>query len=229
MSVREIAVLSVSAALIAMGAVCGYRLLQFKNHLLGCEWFILAISSACGALFIVGHVPLAGSLVHFFDLFSRLFGVPLIAGIGLLRVTHDYETSKRVEYLVCAGSLLISALLFGHSKFADFSEAILAAETMAYVAFSLLMVLLTYQCFQYRLMGHGLAMVGAIAFNVWVATFGDILELAPHDHMPGRVDEFVLTHLSWTFAFGELYLVYVALADAKGIALTYPFRASRPS
>jgi hypothetical protein len=217
---RELAVLLSAGSVVLVGAYCGYRFQLLRNYLLGYEWYILAISSACGIAFSIGHMPVAGSFLHFFDLFSRLFGIPLIAGVGLLRVTHDYEPPKVWNFVLFAGSVAISVGLFNHPRFAEFAEPIVVAETIAYVAFTLLLLVLTYQCFKFGLTMHGFVMLGAIAFGVYTGAFGDFLELAPDDNLPTRMSEFVLAHLSWSVAFGEIYLVYVALAKAKGLSLT---------
>lgn len=216
---REFWMLFASAALVFVGVVFGRKFIKLRNYLLGYEWYILAISSTSGAVFAFGHVQAAGALWHYLDLFSKLLGIPLIAGLGLLKVTHGYEPSKRVDVAAFVGSIVATGVLVAHPEWAD---ATLVAVWVASAGYTVILLMLTWQCFKYKLKREGWLLVTVIAVNLYVAGFEDFLVLAPSDHMPVKLSEFVMAYLTWSVSFALTYLFYVSLARAKGMPLPGP-------
>lgn len=218
---REFWTLFASAALVFVGVYYGRKFIKVRNYLLGYEWYILALSSTSGAVFAFGHVQAAGTLWHYLDLFSKFLGIPLIAGLGLLKVTHGYEPSKLVDVAVFLGSIVVTVVLFNHPEWA---EPTLWAIWAASAVYTVILLMLTYQCFKHGLKREGWLLVIVIAVNLYVAGFEDFLALAPGDHMPVHLFGFVTAYLTWSVSFGLTYLFYVSLARAKGLPLPEPDR-----
>ena len=213
---REFWTLFASAALAFVGVFYGRKFVKMRNYLLGYEWYILALSSTSGAVFAFGHVQAAGTLWHYLDLFSKLLGIPLIAGIGLLKVTHGYQPSKQTDIALFLGSIFVTWALFVHPEWA---EPTLWAVWAASAFYTVVLLMLTYQCFKCGLKREGWLLVFVIAVNLYVAGFEDFLVLSPGDHMPVKLFEFVMAYLTWAVSFALTYHFYVALARAKGIAV----------
>jgi len=95
--------LFVAADLLMIGAgfYAGWRFLRdYDNYLLGLEWLVVASS---GVNFLIwalrGGDPhsLQFDVAFFLDAFSRSIGITLIAVVGLMRVTHGYKPSAKVD------------------------------------------------------------------------------------------------------------------------------------
>lgn len=94
----------------------GIKILRrYNNHLLTLEYLVVACSATNFLLWSLlgGHKssPLY-NLAYAFDAFSRSFGITLILVIGLMRVTHGYRPSPKVEW-GAFGLALAGALVFG--------------------------------------------------------------------------------------------------------------------
>ena len=218
---REFWTFFASAALVFVGVLYGYKFLRLRNYLLGYEWWILAVSSSSGVLFAFWQVQAAGTLWHFLDLFSKLFGIPLIAGLGLLRVTHDYEPAPAVDAAVFAGSIIGSVYLFLHPELGRATEM---AVLVANGGYGVVLSILTYQLFRYGLRFQGFLLMCTMALNIYVSLFEDFLVLASGDHMPVHLSKFVTASLTWSVSFWLTYVFYVSLARAKGMTLARPGR-----
>lgn len=223
---REFWTLFASAALVFVGVYFGRKFIQLRNYLLGYEWYILALSSTSGAVYAFWNVQAAGTLWHYLDLFSRLLGIPLIAGLGLLKVTHGYEPSKLTDLVVFIGSIVVTVVLFNHPEWA---QPVLWAIWATSAVYTVILLTLTYQCFRHRLLREGWLLVTVIALNLYVAGFEDFLALSPDDHMPVYIFEFVTAYLTWSITFGLTYLFYVSLARAKGLRMPGLERQGAPA
>lgn len=113
--------------MIVGGYWAGWKFIkQYRNYLLGIEWFIIATS---GVNFLVwalrfpedkeaGAASLQYSAAFFLDAFSRSVGVTLLLVVGLLAVTHRYKSSMAVDVAIFV--LGIGAGLYlGQPKFQD--------------------------------------------------------------------------------------------------------------
>lgn len=113
--------------MIAGGYWAGWKFIkQYRNYLLGIEWFIVATS---GVNFLIwafrfpqdkeaGEASLQYSLAFFLDAFSRSVGITLLLVVGFLAVTHRYKSSIVVDVAILA--LAVGAGLYlGQEKFQD--------------------------------------------------------------------------------------------------------------
>lgn len=116
-----------SVIMIVGGYWAGWKFIkQYRNYLLGIEWFIIATS---GVNFLIwafrfpedkaaGEASLQYSFAFFLDAFSRSVGITLLLVVGFLAVTHGYKSSKAVDVVIFA--LGIGAGLYlAQPKFRD--------------------------------------------------------------------------------------------------------------
>ncbi|MDQ4114619.1 MAG: transporter [Actinomycetota bacterium] len=113
--------------MIAGGYWAGWRFIkQYRNYLLGIEWFIIATS---GVNFLIwalrfpedkeaGEASLQYSLAFFLDAFSRSVGVTLLLVVGFMAVTHRYKSSKVVDVAIFVVGIG-AGLYLGQPKFHD--------------------------------------------------------------------------------------------------------------
>ena len=101
--------------MIFAGFFGGWLLLRrYGNWLLGLEWIVVATS---GTNFLIWAL-LGGdegsvlyNIAYFFDAFSRSIGITLILVLGLMRVTHLYRPSIKVEVGVFALGIVAALYL----------------------------------------------------------------------------------------------------------------------
>lgn len=113
--------------MIVAGYWAGWRFIRdYKNYLLGIEWFIVATS---GVNFLIwalrfpedkeaGEASLQYSFAFFLDAFSRSIGITLLLVVGLMAVTHRYKSSLKVDALILALGIGLG-LYLSQSTFQD--------------------------------------------------------------------------------------------------------------
>lgn len=103
MEIKEALALLSSVFLIVCGVVYGLKYVRVrKNYLLGFEWLIVAISASNLLFFLLTGFEPSYSISFFLDAFSRAFGVPIVAVLGLMAVTHNYKPSVAKDIVVFA-------------------------------------------------------------------------------------------------------------------------------
>ncbi|UZX04715.1 transporter [Arthrobacter sp. CDRTa11] len=120
MSIRELLFAVADVWMIAVGFTYGIKFIRnHKNYLLGIEWIVVATS---GTNFLIygllkaGHDSPMYTFAYFLDAFSRSIGITLILVLGLMKVTHRYKPSAKVDVGVFAFATVVGLLL---SQFAD--------------------------------------------------------------------------------------------------------------
>ena len=117
--------------MIAGGYWAGWKFIkQYRNYLLGIEWFIIATS---GVNFLIwafrfpedkeaGEASLQYSFAFFLDAFSRSVGITLLLVVGFLAVTHRYKSSIAVDVAIFAIGIG-AGLYLAQPKFRDHVDA----------------------------------------------------------------------------------------------------------
>lgn len=97
--------------MIVGGYWAGWRFIkQYRNYLLGIEWFIIATS---GVNFLIwalrfpedkeaGEASAQYAFAFFLDAFSRSVGITLLLVVGFLAVTHRYKSTVAVDVVIFA-------------------------------------------------------------------------------------------------------------------------------
>ena len=98
---KDLLFIAADLLMIGAGLYAGWRFLRdYNNYLLGLEWLVVGSS---GVNFLVWAIrggdphSLQFDVAYFLDAFSRSIGITLIAVVGLMRVTHGYKPSARVD------------------------------------------------------------------------------------------------------------------------------------
>lgn len=140
---KEMLFLLADLWMIGVGFYYGWKFIRrYHNYLIGLEWIVVATS---GSNFLIWSL-LGGStdsplypVAYFFDAFSRSVGIPLIAVLGLMRVTHRYRASVRVEVGAFALAIVVGLYLGqfrGHDFYAGPATYYVIANGLATVFFA---------------------------------------------------------------------------------------------
>jgi len=93
------------------GFFYGWKFVKKGNYLVGIEWMILGTSSSNAMFYFMTQFPPSFHIAHFFDAFSRAFGLPIVAVAGLMILTHGYRPSIRADISYFVGSALATVVL----------------------------------------------------------------------------------------------------------------------
>lgn len=206
----SLAFLAADATMVAAGCIYGLKFLKQRNLLLGFEWLIVGLSGANFFAYFLTGSPVVYSVSYFFDAFSRAFGFPVIAVVGLMAATHRYKPSAWLDaglFIACfAGAWVLVAV-----------DAVAPAKPWFYLAmWSAYSVFLCY--FMARLWragqtGHALGLLLVMLTSQAIATVYDFY------HLPGDDNEHTLFYIlalsTWAFSLIETYHAYGALQRAE--------------
>jgi hypothetical protein len=208
-SLRDIVILISLAAMVVVGWYYGYRFLKLKNDILGVEWMIIGFSATC---FFVNRLGLSESSVEitwFLDLFSRLIGIPILGTIGVMKVTHGRDFTRRQEIWMFAIGLLVSAAF----KVSSALQAMLPVLYLVLgVAFLALVAYMAYQAFKRGLRMHGWLMVVAVLLNLGVALLQDFAKL-PDENTAIFFNQLVIEGFVWAFGLAAMFYTYEAMQN----------------
>jgi hypothetical protein len=114
-------VLVISSVLLALSSfVFGWKFMTKRNYLLGLELWVVGVSATNAVGFFATGSPVSYEISHFFDAFSRGFGMPVIAVAGLMAITHGYKPSIRQDVLVFVACFAGTFVLVGADFIAGF-------------------------------------------------------------------------------------------------------------
>ncbi len=210
MEIKEVLALLASVFLIVCGVVYGLKYVRVrKNYLLGFEWLIVAFSASNLLFFLLTGFGPSYSISFFLDAFSRAFGVPIVALLGLMAVTHGYKPSLAKDIMIFAAAFAATFVLV----LADFVKGPLPYFYLfmwfCYTAY------LAY--FTWRLLRAGEAMHAAL--NA-LATAAALAIAIVYDFFPIPGDDdkmvFMIYALTvWGCQIVQQYYAYGALERAK--------------
>ncbi|HCF5750998.1 TPA: hypothetical protein NIH39_002090, partial [Pseudomonas aeruginosa] len=98
--------------LVISGLFYGAAFIRRKNYLLGLEFLIVGISASNFTTFIATGWQANYNIAIFLDAFSRGVGVPVIATLGLMAVTHDYKPSPAKDILIFVAGFAATGVYF---------------------------------------------------------------------------------------------------------------------
>jgi hypothetical protein len=198
-------------AMVVAGLVYGVKFLKKRNYLLGLEWLIMATSGSNFLVYFFTNSPTVYSISYFFDAFSRAFGFPVIAVMGLMAVTNNYKPSALLDVAVFAASIIGSIILVAVGF-------IVPAKPYIYiVAFTGYAVFLAY--FAKKLMDagqvlHALLTILVLLSSLTIAYMDDFYKI-PGEETNVVLNFYFLALLTWAYMLVELYYAYRALERAK--------------
>lgn len=210
METKEALALLSCAFLIFSGVIFGVKFVRrHKNYLIGFEWLIVAFSASNLLVFLLTGWEVNYSISYFLDAFSRGFGVPIVATLGLMAVTHNYKPPISKDITIFAVTFAATFVLV----MADFVKGPLPYFYV--IMWSGYTVYLAYFAWQLLRLGelmHALLTALGAAAGLAVAIVYDFFPI------PGDNDkmEFMIYALTtWGVTIIQLYYAYGVLARAK--------------
>lgn len=221
MPIREALFAAADIWMIAVGLVYGIKFIRnYRNHLLGIEWLIMATS---GTNFLIYGLVHAGpdspmySIAFFLDAFSRSIGFTLILVLGLMRVTHRYKPSVAVDTGAFAIAAIVGFVLFHFSE-----ELGTPGKVVFLICAALTSVYLVYFARRLWAIGerrHARWVAAATACNLVVAAIYDFV------HLPGDDADhtifYTIALTTWGLAMFTIYRAYRAF-DGRLAATSVP-------
>ncbi|WP_044875354.1 hypothetical protein [Pseudomonas sp. LFM046] len=213
MELRDVLALLTCALLVISGATYGIKFLRRRNFLLGLECLIVAFSATNFLIYLLTESEISYSISFFCDAFSRGFGIPIVAVLGLMAVTHDFKPSAFKDAAIFAVTFAGTFVLIK----ADFMVKPLPYfYVIMWTAYS---VYLAYFICKLASMGeklHALGLTVAAVFGLAVACIYDFFPI------PGDDTKMVFLTLAlstWAFMMMQMYYSYLAFERAKAQAV----------
>lgn len=205
-------ILMLSSALLALSSFFyGWKVVRKRNYLLGLEMWIVGTSATNAIGFFSTGNAVSYEVAHFFDAFSRGFGIPIIAVAGLMAITHGYKPSIRQDVAVFVVAFALTFVLVG----ADFIAGVLPYYYLT--MWILLSIYLVY--FIKRLLEIGetlraLAVGVALVTSLGIAVIYDFFKI-PGEETNVFFNFYTLALCSWAYFMPAIYYGYCALERAK--------------
>lgn len=210
MDARTISLCVGAFALAFSGFLYGTKFIKKGNYLIGVEWYILAISSTNAFFFFITLNPSLYAISHYFDAFSRAFGLPILAVAGLMALTHDYKPSVKqdVIWFAVAGALTFVLI---------FTPALAGVLPYFYVVMwtpaALYLAYFAGKLWQYGEKGQALGIVAVIVTESIIAGIYDFYKI-PGEETNVILNFFTIALFVWAFLAMQIYYGYCALERA---------------
>ncbi|OWJ88964.1 hypothetical protein B6S59_31985 [Pseudomonas sp. A46] len=209
MELKEILALLSCVLLILSGVVYGTKFVRKRNFLLGFEFLIVAFSASNFLIYLLTEIQINYDISFFLDAFSRAFGIPIVAVLGLMALTHDYKPSAFKDVLIFAitfaGTFVLISADFMAQPLPYFYVVMWAAYTL-YISYFII-----------RLIGlgeklHAIGMTLSALLGLAVACIYDFVPI-PGDE--SKVIFLTIALSSWAYMMVQQYYAYLAFERAK--------------
>lgn len=214
MDPRDLVFLLACALLLTTGYIYGYKFLRKRNYLLGLEWLVVAFSATNFLAFGLTESEVAYFISYFCDAFSRGFGIPIIAVMGLMSVTHGYKPSILVDIVAFVLAIAGTFVLIS----AEFLSPLLPYFYVGmWALFSIYLLYFAKRLLGAGVTGHAIAVVAALIAGQAIACIYDFYKI-PGDETNIVFNFYVLALVTWSFLIAVSYHAYCALersTDAK--------------
>ncbi|GAA5562093.1 MULTISPECIES: hypothetical protein [Acinetobacter] len=194
------------------GWIYGAKFIKKNNFLLGLEWWIIAFSATNFVSYMLTGWEVSYSITMFLDSFSRSFGMPIIAVLGLMALTHNLKPSTLNEVILFAVAFAGTFVVFT----ADFFNEL--RPYFYVIMWSIFTIYLCYFIFRLAQAGeklHAFATTITAVFGLAVAIVYDFFPI------PGD-DTFMIfmtwAFITWTYAGIQLYYAYAALERSQFVS-----------
>ncbi|MFR0693527.1 hypothetical protein ACLUTX_29325 [Enterobacterales bacterium AE_CKDN230030158-1A_HGKHYDSX7] len=209
MEIRDLCALVSCVVLALSGWIYGAKFFKKKNYLLGLELWIVGFSATNFCIFIATGSEFNLGISLYLDSFSRSFGMPIIAVLGLMAVTHNYKPSVFIEVLLFAAAFAGTFVVF----LAGFLDGVRPYfYVVMWSGYTIFLFYFVSQLVRARETLHALATAvgGLVALAVAIT----------YDFFPIPGDDTHMIFMTWAFitwSYGaiQLYYAYVALTRAK--------------
>ncbi len=219
MDIKETLALLSCVLLVLCGYIYGAKFVRRGNYLLGFEWMIVAFSGTNLLIWMLIQADLPGlakinySISHFLDAFSRGFGIPIVAVLGLMAVTHSFKPSVVKDALIFTVTFAATFVLIK----ADFMVKPLPYYYV--IMWGVYTLYLAY--FIWKLVGvgekwHALGVTIGTVLGLMVACIYDFFPI-PGDET--KVVFLTIALVSWSYMMVQLYYSYFAFERAKTVRI----------
>ncbi|RKE36471.1 hypothetical protein B0G76_2663 [Paraburkholderia sp. BL23I1N1] len=205
-------VLMLSSALLAVSSFFyGWKIVRKRNYLLGLEMWIVGTSATNAIGFFATGNAVSYEAAHFFDAFSRGFGMPIIAVAGLMAITHGYKPSIRQDVAVFVASFALTFVLVG----ADFIDGVLPYYYLAmWIWLSIYLAYFVKRLLNIGAMLEALGVAGALVTSLTIAGIYDFYKI-PGEETNVVLNFFTLALCTWAYFMPAIYYGYCALERAR--------------
>jgi hypothetical protein len=185
----------------------GVKFIKKRNYLVGLEWFALGISGLNVIVFLLTNSHVSYELMHFLDAFSRGFGLPIVAVVGLMEVNRQRKLSVVQEIMLVAGAVLGGVVLVT----ADFMVGILPYfYVVMWIWLSAYLVYFIVKLMEIGQPLHALSTFVALVTSLVIACIYDFYKI-PGDETNVVLNFPFLALLTWGYFSASIYYAYCAL------------------
>ncbi|WP_284119417.1 hypothetical protein [Acinetobacter seifertii] len=195
------------------GWIYGAKFLKKKNYLLGLEWWVVAFSATNFASYMLTGSNVNFSITMFLDSFSRSFGMPIIAVLGLMALTHNYKPSTLKEILLFAFSFAGTFVVF----LADFFQ-----EIRPYFYVIMWGFLTIYICYFIICLARAGEVFHALATTITAVVSLAVAVVYDFFPIPGDTTHMIFmtwAFVTWGYAIIQLYYAYAALERSQKVSI----------
>jgi hypothetical protein len=207
---HTVATIVTRSSLAFTGLYFGHHFRKLKNTLLAYEWYILGVSACCGIVVALDPSKPIVWLWDYLDAFSRLLGVPIIATIGLMRVTHQVRLTKRQESLLFAVSLIAALLFFTLDITVPIREPV---YLVTMVGFGVPVVILIRHAFKADNKWEAWMLIAALPPYLYITPLDHYYYL-PHNDTAIILNDDAAAHVGWAFLFAAIFFTYRGIVAA---------------
>lgn len=192
--------------------IYGAKFLKKNNYLLGLEWWIVAFSATNFVSFMLTEWHVNYSITMFLDSFSRSFGMPVIAVLGLMALTHNFKPSALKEIMLFAAAFAGTFVVFT----ADFfNEARPYFYVIMWTIFSIYLCYFILRLIQAEEGLHAMATAVTAVVGLAVAIVYDFFPIPGDDNY---MIFMTWAFITWSYGAIQLYYAYVALEGSQGLS-----------
>jgi len=215
MEFKYLAYCLADAVLIATSLIYGIKFLKKRNIMLGGELLVVTFSATNLLINALTEIPMYLNVSLFCDAFSRCFGIPVIAIVGLMAASHRFKPSAFVDVVLFTLGLVVTVIFWT----ADFLK-----EPKPYfylVLWSIFSLYLAYFAVKLLRAGEKLQALSILLAMTFAQTIASIYDFY---HIPGDDDHvifYIFALLAWSLLGVAMYHAYCALERLQSKPQTF--------
>ncbi|MFJ4454250.1 hypothetical protein ACIP1G_10220 [Pseudomonas sp. NPDC089392] len=198
--------------LVVSGLGYGLAFVRRKNYLLGVEFLIVGISATNFTTFIATGWQANYNVAIFLDAFSRGVGVPVIATLGLLAVTHNYKPSPAKDVILFLAAFAATAVYY---LSAGFKEWLPYFYILTWSFYTLFLVYFIWRLARAGESLHALATLLGGAAGLTIALRYDFFPIPGDDT---KMIFMTCAFLTWSYSIVQLFYAYGALQRSRKVS-----------
>ncbi|MGN8275871.1 hypothetical protein [Pseudomonas sp. SMN5] len=202
-------VLAACVLLMSCGLYYGVAFIRRRNYLIGGEFLIVGISATNFMVFIVTGWLANYNVAMYLDAFSRGIGIPIIATLGLMAVTHSYKPSVTSDIILFLAGFAIAAVYFLSSSFKALLPYFYVVMWLAYTAYLAYFVWLLVRA---RELEHAFATTLSGVAGLTIALRYDFFPIPGDDT---KMVFMTFAFLTWSYSIAQSFYAYGALQRSR--------------